>query len=236
MFNGDHPNFLFLCSLTDRIKEELAKIDFTFPRDLRHMLSSSSFDQATEHYRSIAILVQEGAFGSAAALLRCQFECYVRSVWTYYCATDEELTELKGDKALESRKLTKLEKKKNKIFVEYIKEIGDVRQEIGSSLGEHHSQLWSTLNSYTHGGALSMLRKVKGDRIQENYGKDDIEQAAHLANFYQIEALDHAVIIGKNEKAKTLVDRFRMEFSMINGIDAPGNTKCESEQSSGAVT
>ena len=116
-FGDEHPNWLFLRDQPKRVRDRFAEIPLTFPRDIRHELSSTSMSQSMEHYRGISLLVSEGAFGSAAALLRSQFECYVRSIWMYYCATEDELAKFGKDQTLTSRQ----GKSKNKRFGEYLK-------------------------------------------------------------------------------------------------------------------
>lgn len=218
VFNDNHPNANFLNDLPRRLLEDFAGIDMQFPSDLRYQFALSGLDQAHEHYRSISILTAEGAHGSAAALLRSQYECYVKAIWTLHCATSEEISMLQMDKPLRSRALARNGKQKKKFFKEYIAEIQNALPDIGESIMGHYESLWSSLNSYTHGGALSLLRRVDGSTIQENYTTGDVEEASNLANFYAIEVLDALATMSGNEKAQNVVLDIRIDFTRLNGV------------------
>jgi hypothetical protein len=44
-----------------------------------------------EHGMAIVVLVGEDLYGSALALVRLQFEAYVRGIWLAQCASDSEV-------------------------------------------------------------------------------------------------------------------------------------------------
>jgi hypothetical protein len=64
----------------------------------RFRIAAGSLDMVLEHQKAIVLLTSHCLYGSAAALVRLIFESYVRSVWFYYSASDEELHEFKNDR------------------------------------------------------------------------------------------------------------------------------------------
>ena len=57
----------------------------------RSHLSSACLITAIEHGIAILVLIDEGLHGSALALVRLQFEAYVRGTWLAQCAGDNEV-------------------------------------------------------------------------------------------------------------------------------------------------
>lgn len=57
----------------------------------RNRVVAALFHLSLEHHGSIHLLVQHKHNGSAFALLRPQFEAYVRGLWFMKCATQEQL-------------------------------------------------------------------------------------------------------------------------------------------------
>src|SRR3546814_1462298 len=59
--------------------------------DHRHRIPAQLYDLALEHAASILHLIDTCRYASAFALVRCEFECFVRGAWTHHRATDEEI-------------------------------------------------------------------------------------------------------------------------------------------------
>ena len=57
----------------------------------RAYLSGACLHASIEHGMAIFVLVDENLYGSALALLRLQFEAYVRGMWLAQCAADSEI-------------------------------------------------------------------------------------------------------------------------------------------------
>ena len=64
------------------------------PDDTRHRVSASLLHLALEHHGAIQVLVSyepSPLYGSAAALLRPQFEACIRGIWYHRCASEQDL-------------------------------------------------------------------------------------------------------------------------------------------------
>src|SRR3546814_2417516 len=56
--------------------------------DHRHRIPAQLYDLALEHAASILHLIDTCRYASAFALVRCEFECFVRGAWIHHRATD----------------------------------------------------------------------------------------------------------------------------------------------------
>src|SRR3546814_11195489 len=56
-----------------------------------HRIPAQLYDLALEHAASILHLIDTCRYASAFALVRCEFECFVRGAWIHHRATDEEI-------------------------------------------------------------------------------------------------------------------------------------------------
>jgi len=70
----------------DRLIEVLS-----IPTNDRTVIVASCQDMALEHHKSIVLTTAAQFHGSAFALVRLQFEAYVRGQWLRYCASDDEV-------------------------------------------------------------------------------------------------------------------------------------------------
>ncbi|MCL6250844.1 hypothetical protein M3P36_07290 [Altererythrobacter sp. KTW20L] len=59
--------------------------------DHRHRIPSQLLDLAIEHATGILNLIAANISASAFALVRSEFECFVRGAWLYHCASDAEI-------------------------------------------------------------------------------------------------------------------------------------------------
>lgn len=67
----------------------------SIPTNDRAIIVAACEDVALEHHKSIVLTTREQLHGSAFALIRIQFEAYIRGQWLHYCASDDELAKFK---------------------------------------------------------------------------------------------------------------------------------------------
>jgi hypothetical protein len=135
----------------------------------RFRIAAGSLDMVLEHQKAIVLLTSHCLYGSAAALVRLIFESYVRGVWFYYSASDEELHEFKNDR---------LDKK----FNELIKDIEKHEAFSEGILSDVKKLSWKVMNSFTHGGFYQVVRRNKEIEIAPNYSDEEIIDALESAN------------------------------------------------------
>ncbi len=57
----------------------------------RSRLAVSCFYVALEHHRAIVLLISHNLHGSARPLIRILFDAFIRGLWLYRCASDDDL-------------------------------------------------------------------------------------------------------------------------------------------------
>ena len=176
-----------------RESEELAhwldkNIDGTsIKSDDRSKIAGACLDVILEHQKAIALLSDRKLHGSAAALVRSVFESYVRGVWFYYSATEQELEKFKEKDKLNKRFHELIEDlEKHEVFSEGV--LSDVKE-----------LSWETMNSFNHSGFYQVVRRHKGDEISPNYSDDEVIDALESANSFSILAAIAIAGIARNE-------------------------------------
>lgn len=142
--------------------ESLELIDgAAFTTTTRTRVSVALLHLSLEHQRGIVVLADSGAFGSALALFRPQFEAYVRGVWFQWCAQEKDVQSfLKGKEPDGIGKL--------------IAAVEALEGYEGKVLSKAKAEKWKTLSDYTHGGAIQVKARNTQDEIAYNYNPDHI--------------------------------------------------------------
>ena len=111
------------------------------PTNDRVIIVAGCLNLSLEHHKSIVLTTTTEFYGSAFALVRLQFEAYIRGVWLSYCATDQAIEKFKNDK-LDVRMGTMIRalEKKDAFNIGVLSNI--------------KNDSWSAMNSFTHAGVL----------------------------------------------------------------------------------
>jgi hypothetical protein len=138
--------------------------------DHRHRIPGQLFDLAIEHGTGILYVLSVNIFASAFALVRCEFECFLRGIWLHYCATDEEI-----DAFIE----------KDQIAIH----LGDLIVAIekqppfsGRFLSSIKKNGWKALNGYTHGGIHQISRRMQGEFIEPAFEESSIIEVINFSS------------------------------------------------------
>ena len=165
------------------------------PSSDRMRLAAGCLDMALEHQKSIVLLIANSLFGSAAALVRSEFEAYVRGVWLLYCASDTEIEKFKKDK---------LEKNLGQL-------IEDIEKHEAFNVGtlSHVKETsWKAMNSFTHTGLYQIIRRNTANEIMPNYTDEELIDALNTANSFGIlTAIAISDMAHNEELAKKVFDR-----------------------------
>ncbi len=135
------------------------------------------FDLAIEYQVGIAHLASARIYGPAFALIRAQFEAFVRGTWLRLCATPVEL-----------KRFTDSDRIKQK-FWELIDAIEAHPEFADKVLSGIHQQVWKAMNSYTHAGMLQVARRMKAGSIEPNYEPAEVIEVIRAAGFFALLAL-----------------------------------------------
>lgn len=130
-----------------------------------------------EHAESVRMLISNGNFTSSLGILRMQYDALVKSMWTFYAATDIAVSklhyELNAEIAKSADKLPSLSE-----MLESLQEKGPA-QAVGSLLNFKECS-WKPLSSYIHGGIHAITRHSKG------YPEGLLTQAVKSSNGLQL--------------------------------------------------
>ena len=134
------------------IRENLVGIELK--GDHRHRVPAQLFDLAIEHGSGIHNLIAANICSSAFALVRSEFECFVRGAWLHHCASDAEIETF----------ITK-----DRIDPRFGALIDAIEQKPGFDskfLSTVKDSAMKAMHGYTHGGVHQVSRRLEGDYIE----------------------------------------------------------------------
>ena len=141
------------------------------PSSLRVRVAASCLAIAQDHHHGIVALLDHGLFASALALVRCEFEAYVRGEWLALCATDAEVEAFSEGK--EPPPMAKMigALEGTEAFAEKV-------------LSHVTASSWSAMCAFTHTGGLHVQRWGIGNAIEPNYDVAEIKEALSFAEVF----------------------------------------------------
>lgn len=144
-----------------------------FDESERFMASRIMCSVAFEHAESVKMLVSGGNLTSATALVRLQYEAFVRAMWLLYAASDSDVAKLTSELTQETvdkaNKLPMLSEMLEKLQ-------GKAPPEPIEMLLEFKEYSWKPLNSFVHGGIHAIHRHSKGYPVRL------LEQVVRISN------------------------------------------------------
>lgn len=131
--------------------------------DERNRGVAALFHLSLEHHGSIHLLVCHHHNGSAFALLRPQFEAYIRGLWLMKCATEQQLQSFINNH--EPPRINQL--------IEAIEEKPGYEERVLSRLKD---SVWRSLCGFTHGGYVQVSWRMTEEEITSDFSEE------HLVN------------------------------------------------------
>ena len=128
-----------------------------------------------EHASASVILIRSELISSAFALLRTQYESFVRGIWLLYAASDIWVDKLSEPLTLENAKRAK----EGVGLADMLKELETslhAPKQIVEQLKTYKDASWKALNSYAHGGLHPLSRTITG------YSEQLIVDVIHTSN------------------------------------------------------
>lgn len=141
----------------------------TIPTKERAQIVASCLSVALEHHKSIVLTASVSYHSSAFALVRLEFEAYIRGAWFRYYASDEQLDIFKNNRLKKrvGNMITDLETKEAfKVGV----------------LSKMKEESWDAMNSFTHTGLLQVVRQMSSTEIGSNFPEEEIVGALDTAD------------------------------------------------------
>jgi hypothetical protein len=167
------------------------------PNNKRTRAAGSCFSIAQEHHHAIVYLAEARLFASAFALLRSEFEAYIRGEWLSQCASDEVIEEFLRGK----------EPPKIDCLLAKLEMLDSFNKKVLSQIKQEH---WKSMCAYTHTGGLHVQRRNTEDGIEANYSRDEVLEVVKCAEIIaSLSVIGVARLAGDDELAMRTLERFR---------------------------
>lgn len=162
----------------------------------RSNLSGGCLHASIEHGMAILILVDKGLCGSALALMRLQFEAYVRGLWLAQCASDSEVDKAAQDKFPQIDRI-----------IAHLEKPGLLDSSFLSTIKRDS---WKPLNSLTHTGYQQIGPRLNKGSIGSYFDDDQIRKALDWAEaLILLGAVVFAGLAQDDQLAHDLLERAR---------------------------
>jgi hypothetical protein len=135
---------------------------------LRNRVAGACLSVAQDHHCAIALLLREQLFASAFALLRLQYESYIRGLWLAHCASDDQV-----DRFVRGTEPPRI--------VDLLEAIEKHEAYTAGTLSNFKADSWSAMCSYTHTGGLQIQRWQTETAIESNYPPEEICEVASVS-------------------------------------------------------
>ena len=126
------------------------------------------FAIAQEHHHAIIRLVEWKLFAAVFALIRIEFEAYIRGEWLSQCASD----------TLVEAFLKNKEPPKIDCLLAELEMLDSFNEKVLSQIKQN---TWKSMCAYTHTGGLHVQRWNTEDGIQANYSRDEVLEVVNFA-------------------------------------------------------
>ncbi len=133
----------------------------SFQTSNRNRVAVSLYHLCIEHHTGIHTLVDNNVYGSAFALVRPQFEAFVRGAWYHRCASDNQI-----DKFLRGGEPPPIK--------EQIETLEALDGFSGGFLKGIKDNAWKNLSDFTHGGAIQVKARNTTDEVVSRYKSEHV--------------------------------------------------------------
>jgi hypothetical protein len=135
----------------------------------RERMAAALFDQVHEHHKAVALLIKSSLVGSAFSLVRPTLETFVRGLWLFRCASEEEVKNFAKDKIDKSPR-------------DMIGQIEQLPEYDVGVLSKVKKEAWNAMCSYAHGGYRQALHRITPDQIKPNYSESERLEVINSTN------------------------------------------------------
>lgn len=172
------------------------------PSNNRTRAAGSCFAIAQEHHHAIVRLVEWKLFAAAFALIRIEFEAYIRGEWLSQCASDSIVEAfLKGK-----------EPPKIDCLLAELEMLDSFKQKVLSQIKQ---KTWKSMCAYTHTGGLHVQRWNTYDGIEANYARDEVLEVVKFGEIIaSLAVIGVARLAGDNELAVRVFESFKRRLEV----------------------
>lgn len=182
--------------------------DIDIPSDSRTRASGSCFAIAQEHHHAIVLLIEYKLFAAAFALLRSEFEAYIRGEWLAQCASDSVIQAF-----LKAKEPPKID-----CLLAQLEMLESFKEKILSQIKEKN---WKSMCAYTHTGGLHVQRWNTEDAIEANYSRTEVLEVLKFAEIIASVSVVGVVGLAKNEGLLVLIhEAFKRRMDSWSKFDS----------------
>jgi hypothetical protein len=184
----------------------------------RHDLAACAMDLALEHHRAIVMLVEAGALGTAAALIRPLLEASTSAFWLVYAASDEEIAALPTEPTVETsdKDIPMLGS-----MVISLKPYFPAIAGLSDALSPRGTRTARWLHKFTHGGTPQLARRDRASGWLES----DVVLALLRADLFAVLGASVQTVLTANDDLRRFVfaqrDILGAEFASKFGTAIP---------------
>ena len=142
--------------------------ELNIPNNSRTRAAGSCFAIAQEHHHAIIRLSEWKLFAAAFALIRIEFEAYVRGEWLSQCASDSVV-----EAFLQGKEPQKID-----CLLAELEILDSFKENVLSQIKQ---KTWKSMCAYTHTGGLHVQRWNTEDGIEANYSRDEVLEVVKFA-------------------------------------------------------
>jgi hypothetical protein len=181
-----------------------ARIDgATLGDSTRNRVSAALLHLSLEHHGAIQLLASNKPhphYGSAFALLRPQFEGYIRGVWFHRCASEQEL-----DKFIKNAEPPRIDE-----LIQAIETVPDYEEGLLKSTKQ---KVWKIMCGYTHGGSVQVASRNSATEITGHYTDEQVRELIDLACSITLPvSVAFAQLLDNNTMANEFLSTYRRLF------------------------
>jgi len=164
----------------------------------RSRLFNGFLHLSLEHFGSIILLVRNGMVGSAAALIRPQYEALIRGLYFQDCASDSKVESfINGKDPISLYKM--VESLENSFAVE------------NNPLSSIYEGLKNRMHSFTHGGFEQIERRFTNEELVNSFPEEEIIKMIQLSKILAIYSATLASsAAGKDDLANEFVAEIKL--------------------------
>ena len=165
--------------------------------DNRIRLSLGLMYTSNEHFCSIYEVCRRNIPASGFALLRPQLESYIRGLWIYHCATDQQINKIyKGEEFPSKNSL--------------LNDLQGIKEFENGLLKKKVDEIWSKLCDYTHGGGIQGAWHIGRHEIRSYYGKEQLDSLYVLScNISFLNSIAMAKVCSSSDVVQKLTDSYK---------------------------
>jgi hypothetical protein len=150
-----------------------------------------------DHAQGIRILLEKGAYPSAAALMRVVFETYIRAMWISECANEKQVEIfINKDKVVSTEG-------KSIYFKDLVKAV-EASYGLPAYLSEIQTHVWSGLNSLTHSGNIQLARNFDGKTIRHCYDDELVNEVIDFSTMLTCLAFSGILDLANNKNVESV--------------------------------